>query len=78
MTEDIPPRYHLLPEETTQHVDVEYNKTAIVTFTNAPYGSCGWKNGATPATPLRRHHPDQAHRNRGNSDGPDPQRRGVL
>ena len=39
VTEDIPPRYHLLPEETTQHVDVEYNKTAIVTFTNAPYGS---------------------------------------
>ena len=38
VTEDIPPRYHLLPEETTQHVDVEYNKTAIVTFTNAPYG----------------------------------------
>lgn len=39
MTEEIPPWYHLLPEETTQHVDVEYNKTAIVTFTNAPYGS---------------------------------------
>lgn len=39
VTEDIPPRYHLLPEETTQHADVEYNKTAIVTFTNAPYGS---------------------------------------
>ena len=37
VTEDIPPRYHLLPEETTQHVDVEYNKTATVTFTNAPY-----------------------------------------
>lgn len=37
VTEDIPPRYHLLPEKTTQHVDVEYNKTAIVTFTNAPY-----------------------------------------
>ena len=39
VTEEIPPRYHLLPEETTQHVDVEYNKVAIVTFTNAPYGS---------------------------------------
>lgn len=39
VTEEIPPRYHLLPEETTQHADVEYNKTAIVTFTNAPYGS---------------------------------------
>jgi len=39
VTEDIPPRYHLLPAETTQHVDVEYNKTATVTFTNAPYGS---------------------------------------
>ena len=52
MTEDIPPRYHLLPEKTTQHVDVEYNKTAIVTFTNAPYGSCGWKNGATTGDAL--------------------------
>ena len=39
VTEDIPPRYHLLPEETTQHVDVEYNKTATLTFWNAPYGS---------------------------------------
>ena len=39
VTEEIPPRYHLLPEETTQHVDVEYNKVATVTFTNAPYGS---------------------------------------
>lgn len=39
VTEEIPPRYHLLPDERTQHVDVEYNKTAIVTFTNAPYGS---------------------------------------
>ena len=39
VTEDIPPRYHLLPAETTQHVDVEYNKTATLTFWNAPYGS---------------------------------------
>ena len=39
VTEEIPPRYHLLPEETTQHVDVEYNKTATLTFWNAPYGS---------------------------------------
>ena len=40
MTEEIPPKYHLLPDETTQHADVEYNKTATLTFTNAPYGSC--------------------------------------
>ena len=39
VTEEIPPRYHLLPEERTQHADVEYNKTATLTFTNAPYGS---------------------------------------
>lgn len=39
VTEEIPPRYHLLPEDTTQHADVEYNKTAVLTFTNAPYGS---------------------------------------
>ena len=39
VTEEIPPRYHLLPEETTQHTDVEYNKTATLTFWNSPYGS---------------------------------------
>ncbi|WP_368042196.1 SpaA isopeptide-forming pilin-related protein [Intestinimonas massiliensis (ex Afouda et al. 2020)] len=39
VTEEIPPRYHLLPEETTQHADVEYDKTATLTFWNAPYGS---------------------------------------
>ena len=39
VTEEIPPRYHLLPEETTQHADVEYNKTATLTFWNATYGS---------------------------------------
>ena len=39
VTEEIPPRYHLLPEETTQHADVEYNKIATLTFWNAPYGS---------------------------------------
>ena len=39
ITEEIPPRYHLLPEETTQHAEVEYNKTATLTFWNAPYGS---------------------------------------
>ncbi len=39
VTEEIPPRHHLLPEETTQHADVEYNKTATLTFWNAPYGS---------------------------------------
>ena len=39
VTEEIPPRYHLLPEERTQHADVEYDKTAALTFWNAPYGS---------------------------------------
>ena len=39
VTEEIPPKYHLLPEVRTQHVDVEYDKVATVTFTNAPYGS---------------------------------------
>ena len=39
VTEEIPPAFHLLPEERTQHADVEYNKVATVTFTNAPYGS---------------------------------------
>ena len=39
VTEEIPPSFHLLPDVRTQHADVEYNKTAAVTFTNAPYGS---------------------------------------
>jgi uncharacterized surface anchored protein len=39
VTEEIPPRYHLLPETATQHADVEYNKVAELTFWNAPYGS---------------------------------------
>lgn len=39
VTEEIPPRYHLFPEERTQHADVEYDKTATLTFWNAPYGS---------------------------------------
>ena len=39
VTEEIPPRYHLLPDERTQHADVEYNKVATLTFWNAPYGS---------------------------------------
>ncbi len=39
VTEEIPPKYHLLPNITTQHADVEYNKVAEVTFWNAPYGS---------------------------------------
>ena len=52
VTEEIPPRYHLLPEKTTQHVDVEYNKTAIVTlYQGPPMVPAGGKNGATPATP---------------------------
>ena len=29
----------MLPEERTQHADVEYDKTATLTFWNAPYGS---------------------------------------
>lgn len=39
VTEEIPPQYHLLPEERTQHADVEYNRVATLTFWNAPYGS---------------------------------------
>ena len=39
VTEEIPPQYHLLSEERTQHADVEYDKVATLTFWNAPYGS---------------------------------------
>ena len=38
VTEEIPPRYHLLAEEDTQQVTVVYGETAEVTFWNAPYG----------------------------------------
>ena len=56
----------------------EYNKTAIVTFTNAPLAPCGWKNRRHRRRPLRRYHPDQAHWGRGDPDGADPQRRGGV
>lgn len=39
VTEEIPPKYHLLPNVRTQHAEVEYDKTATLTFWNAPYGS---------------------------------------
>ena len=39
VTEEISPAFHLLPEERTQHADVEYDKVATLTFWNAPYGS---------------------------------------
>lgn len=39
VTEEIPPLHHLLPDTRTQHAEVEYNKTATLTFWNAPYGS---------------------------------------
>lgn len=38
VTEEIPSRYHLLPEEDTQQVTVRYGETAEVTFWNEPYG----------------------------------------
>lgn len=34
-----PPANHLLGEDTTQNVNVEYGKVAAVTFYNAPYGT---------------------------------------
>ena len=39
VTEEIPPKYHLLPNIRTQHADVEYDKLATLTFYNDPYGS---------------------------------------
>ena len=63
----------------TQHADVEYNKTATVTFTNAPYGSLRVEKAERHRRrPLRRHHPDQAHRDRGDPHRPDPERRHRL
>ena len=79
VTEDIPPRYHLLPEKTTQHVDVEYNKTAIVTFTNAPYGSLRVEKrsdtgDALSGVTIQIKHIETG----GDPDGADPQRRGGV
>lgn len=50
VTEELPPRYHLLPDERTQHADVEYNKVATLTFWNAPYGSLRVEKRVIPAT----------------------------
>lgn len=62
VTEEIPPQYHLLPNITTQHADVEYNKVAVLTFWNAPYGSLRvQKLSDTGTPPQRRHSADQAH-----------------
>ena len=38
VTEEIPSRYHLKPEEDTQQVMVRYGETAELTFWNDPYG----------------------------------------
>lgn len=39
VTEEVSPKYHLLPEERTQQVTVRYGETAELTFWNDPYGS---------------------------------------
>ena len=39
VTEKVPPQYHILPQNPTQSVFVEYGKTATVTFSNSPYGT---------------------------------------
>lgn len=39
MTEEVSPKYHLLPEERTQQVTVRYGETAELIFWNDPYGS---------------------------------------
>jgi hypothetical protein len=51
VTEEIPPQYHLLPNITTQHADVEYNKVAVLTFWNAPYGSLRVQKLSDTGTP---------------------------
>ncbi len=79
VTEEIPPRYHLLPAETTQHVDVEYNKTATLTFWDAPYGSLRVEKRSNTGDALSGATIQIKHiETGGDSDGPDPKRRGVL
>lgn len=39
VTERIPPKYHLLPEHTTQHCTVTAETGGVLTFYNAPFGS---------------------------------------
>ena len=53
VTELTAPANHLLPERTTQNVTVVKDKTATLTFWNAPYGTLRVEKPATPATPCR-------------------------
>lgn len=39
VTERVPPRYHLLPELSTQHCTVTAETGGVLTFHNAPFGS---------------------------------------
>lgn len=39
VTERIPPKYHILPEISTQHVTVTEETGGVLTFWNAPYGN---------------------------------------
>ena len=39
VTERIPPKYHLLPEISTQHVTVTATTPGVLTFWNAPFGN---------------------------------------
>ena len=39
VTEQTPPKFHVLPKHTTQNVTVMHGKTAELTFWNDPYGS---------------------------------------
>ena len=39
VTERVPPKYHILPEISTQHVTVTAEADGVLTFWNAPYGN---------------------------------------
>ena len=52
VTEDTPPRYHLLPEERTRQVTVRHGEVAEVTFWNAPYGSLSVRKLSNTGDPL--------------------------
>ena len=39
VTERVPPKYHILPEISTQHVTVTEETGGVLTFWNAPYGN---------------------------------------
>ena len=52
VTEEVPPRWHLLPEERTQQVTVRHGEAAELTFWNEPYGNLRVEKYSDTGEPL--------------------------